>query len=40
MRLNQDEVILIDSLHGLFPPLTKDIDDMKKFKLYLEPLLQ
>lgn len=40
MRLNQDEVVLIDSLHGLYPSMTKDIEDSKKFKLYLEPLLQ
>ncbi len=40
MKLEKDEVILIDSLHGLFPPMTKDIEDSKKFKLYLEPLLQ
>ncbi|MBP9040327.1 MAG: hypothetical protein KBF64_00990 [Anaerolineaceae bacterium] len=40
LRLNQDEVILIDSLHGLFPAMTKGIDDALKFKLYLEPLLQ
>ncbi len=40
LRLNKDEVILIDSLHGLFPAMTKGIDDAIKFKLYLEPLLQ
>jgi uridine kinase len=33
-------VILIDSLHGLFPPMTQSVDDDKKFKLYIEPLLQ
>ena len=32
--------MLIDSLHGLFPAMTKDVDDEIKFKLYLEPLLQ
>lgn len=40
MRLAMDEVILIDSLHGLFHPITQGIDHAKKFKLYLEPLLQ
>lgn len=40
MKLHNDELILIDSLHGLFPGLTKDIADGTKFKLYLEPLLQ
>jgi len=40
MRLAENEILLIDSLHGLFPPLTETIPDEKKFKLYLEPLLQ
>jgi uridine kinase len=40
MRLALDEVILIDSLHGLFPTMTQAIHDEQKFKLYLEPLLQ
>lgn len=40
MKLNEGELILIDSLHGLFPALTKAIPDASKFKLYLEPLLQ
>jgi len=40
IRLKRDEVILIDSLHGLFPSMTEDVDDAQKFKLYLEPLLQ
>jgi uridine kinase len=40
MQLDSDEVILIDSLHGLFPDMTQAIPDELKFKLYLEPLLQ
>ena len=40
MKLAPDEVILIDSLHGLFPAMTADIPAEKKFRLYLEPLLQ
>ncbi len=40
MKLNEGELILIDSLHGLFPALTQSIPDEQKFKLYLEPLLQ
>jgi uridine kinase len=40
MKLNKNEVILIDSLHGLYPDMTRDVPDEKKFKLYLEPLLQ
>ncbi|MGD8306593.1 MAG: ATP cone domain-containing protein [Ignavibacteria bacterium] len=40
LRLGDDELLLIDSLHGLFPEFSKDISDDVKFKLYLEPLLQ
>ena len=40
MRIGKDEVILIDSLHGLFPEMTRGVSDERKFKLYLEPLLQ
>ena len=40
MRLESDEILLIDSLHGLYPSMTTDIPDDIKFKLYLEPLLQ
>ena len=40
MQLAPNEVILIDSLHGLYPDMTKDISPEKKFQLYIEPLLQ
>lgn len=40
MHLAPDEIILIDSLHGLFPEMTQAIPTERKFKLYLEPLLQ
>jgi uridine kinase len=40
MQVGPGDVILIDSLHGLFPPMTQSVDDDKKFKLYIEPLLQ
>ena len=40
LRLVDNEVLLIDSLHGLYPPMTDGIADNFKFKLYLEPLLQ
>jgi len=40
MKLGPNEIILIDSLHGLYPDMTKDVPDERKFKLYLEPLLQ
>jgi len=40
MHLNDGEILLIDSLHGLYPPFSESIADELKFKLYLEPLLQ
>lgn len=40
MRLGENEILLIDSLHGLFPKMTQGIPDEVKFKVYLEPLLQ
>jgi uridine kinase len=40
MRMGKNEIILIDSLHGLFGPMTEGIPDEKKFKLYIETLLQ
>jgi uridine kinase len=40
IKVEKDNIILIDSLHGLYPPMTEDISPEKKFKLYLEPLLQ
>ena len=40
MQLKPGDLILIDSLHGLFPPLTEGIDVEQTFKVYLEPLLQ
>ena len=40
MRLEPDQIIVIDSLHGLFPEMMPDVDDALKFRLYLEPLLQ
>jgi len=40
LQLKGNEILLIDSLHGLYPKMTKGIPDEIKFKLYLEPLLQ
>ena len=40
MKLESGDVILIDSLHGLYPNMTSDIPDENKFRLYIEPLLQ
>ncbi len=40
IQLKENEILLIDSLHGLFPAFSKEIPTEQKFKLYLEPLLQ
>lgn len=40
MQLHPGDVVLIDSLHGLYPAMTEGIPDAQKFRLYLEPLLQ
>jgi uridine kinase len=40
MKLAEDEILLIDSLHGLYPPMTEGIEGEVRASLYLEPLLQ
>ncbi|MBN1260781.1 MAG: response regulator SirA [Anaerolineae bacterium] len=40
MRIGPDDIILIDSLHGLYGEMTSAIPDEQKFKLYIETLLQ
>jgi len=40
LKINENEVLLIDSLHGLYPGFSSEIPPSQKFKLYLEPLLQ
>lgn len=40
MRLGVEDLLLIDSLHGLYPAMTAGVENAKKYKLYLEPLLQ
>ncbi len=40
MQIGPSDIILIDSLHGLFPAMTQDVSDANKFRLYIEPLLQ
>jgi uridine kinase len=39
-KLAPDEILLIDSLHGLYPSMSASVPNEIKFKLYLEPLLQ
>ncbi len=40
MQVGPEEIILIDSLHGLFPDMTQGVADEGKFKVYIETLLQ
>ncbi len=40
MQIGADDVILIDSLHGLYAGMTADVPDESKFKVYIETLLQ
>ncbi len=40
MKLAENDVILIDSLHGMYPAMTQGVEDDRKFSLFLEPLLQ
>ncbi len=40
MRIGPGDIILIDSLHGLYADMTCSIEHSQKFKLYIEPLLQ
>jgi uridine kinase len=40
MSIGPNDIILIDSLHGLYPSMTQDVEDEKKFELYIETLLQ
>lgn len=40
LHLNEDEIILIDSLHGLFGPMTESVPKKHKFRLYIETLSQ
>jgi uridine kinase len=40
MRIGPSDILLIDSLHGLYPAMTQDVEDARKFELYIETLLQ
>jgi uridine kinase len=40
LALRAGEVLLIDSLHGLFPDMTKGVEEERKFRLYVETLSQ
>jgi uridine kinase len=38
MRVDPGKIILIDTLHGLHPPLTRSVDNELKFKVYIETI--
>lgn len=40
MRIGPNDIILIDSLHGLYGPMTAGVAAERKFRLYIETLLQ
>lgn len=40
LQLGKGDVLLIDSLHGLYPPMTESVPEEAKFRVYLEPLMQ
>jgi len=40
MRLKPNEIILLDSLHGLYGPLTESIPAHRKFRMYIEAMCQ
>lgn len=38
VRLENDQILLLDCLHGLYPPFTAGIDVSHQFRLYIETL--
>ena len=40
LRLGPADILLIDTLHGLYAPMTAGVADERKFRLFIETLLQ
>ncbi|MCK5882873.1 MAG: hypothetical protein KAG61_04230 [Bacteriovoracaceae bacterium] len=40
MKLEDNQIIVFEGIHGLNPILTKGIDDSEKFRIYIAPLTQ
>jgi len=40
LRLSPKQILLIDSLHGLYADMTAGVSDEHKFRLYIETLMQ
>jgi uridine kinase len=38
VKLEKDEILLLDCLHGLYPPITEGIDPSAQFRLYIEAM--
>jgi uridine kinase len=38
VRLEPDQILLLDCLHGFYPPITEGIDAAAQFRLYIETL--
>jgi uridine kinase len=38
VRLEPDQILLLDCLHGLYPPITEGIDPSTQFRVYIETL--
>jgi uridine kinase len=36
VKLEKGQILLLDCLHGLYPPITEDIDPSMQFRLYIE----
>jgi len=40
LALEKDDIVLIDSLHGLYEPMTEAVPEKRKFTVYIETLAQ
>ena len=38
IKLERDQILLLDCLHGLYPPITEGIEPAAQFRLYIETL--
>ena len=38
VRLEADQILLLDCLHGFYPPITENIDPASQFRLYIEAM--
>lgn len=38
LRIEPDQILVLDCLHGFFPPITEGIDDHAIFRLYIEAM--